>query len=180
MEPAVGVEPTTRSLQNCCSATELSWLRTPKNAPFRPVGLTPSLRSGFRAFSRGPRSFDTPMLAPCGAPRFGLRVLYYLIFNNPKNASAFAKATAGQAVSPFEASAFALWATAGQARPDVPSRQQTCQAPVRHTADCAAIGVSRSRRSVVSPSGVSPAFSNITPQRAARNLARGRFSEKSA
>jgi hypothetical protein len=25
MEPAVGIEPTTRSLQNCCSTTELSW-----------------------------------------------------------------------------------------------------------------------------------------------------------
>jgi hypothetical protein len=27
MEPAVGIEPTTRSLQNCCSTTELSWLQ---------------------------------------------------------------------------------------------------------------------------------------------------------
>ena len=27
MEPAVGIEPTTRSLQNCCSTTELSWLK---------------------------------------------------------------------------------------------------------------------------------------------------------
>jgi hypothetical protein len=27
LEPAVGIEPTTRSLQNCCSTTELSWHR---------------------------------------------------------------------------------------------------------------------------------------------------------
>ena len=28
VEPAVGIEPTTRSLQNCCSTTELSWHRS--------------------------------------------------------------------------------------------------------------------------------------------------------
>jgi hypothetical protein len=103
------------------------------------VALTPSLRSGFRAFSRGPRSFDSPMLAAVAAPRFGLRVLYYLILTLPKKCG----------VSPFEASASALRATAGQARTDVSSRPQTCQAPARHTADCAAIGVSRSRRSAI-------------------------------
>ena len=27
MEPVVGFEPTTRSLQNCCSTTELNWLK---------------------------------------------------------------------------------------------------------------------------------------------------------
>ena len=84
MEPAVGIEPTTRSLQNCCSATELSRLGTPKNAAFRRLRLTPSPEGfGFHRIFAGTPLFDSPMLAPFGAPRFGLRELSFVLI--PKN-----------------------------------------------------------------------------------------------
>ena len=165
MEPAVGVEPTTRSLQNCCSATELSWHRTPKNAAFRRLRLTPSLSLGFhRIFAGTPRSGASVRLRrthPCAYCLFD--------FNNPKNAAfrhlrlpPSPRLRRDKHISTFH----------HVSRPAKPPRATP---PIAN-----AIGVSRSRRSAVSPSGVSPAFLNITPRRSARNLRRGRFSEKSA
>ena len=90
MEPAVGVEPTTRSLQNCCSATELSWHISPKNAAFRRLRLTPSPEGfGFHRIFAGTPLFNTPMLAPFGAPRFGFRELYFC-FSEPQKMRRFA------------------------------------------------------------------------------------------
>ena len=49
---------------------------TPKNAAFRRLRLTPSPDGfGFHRIFAGAPLFDTPMLAPYGAPRFGLREL---------------------------------------------------------------------------------------------------------
>ena len=60
MEPAAGLEPATRSLQNCCSTTELSWPIGLPSASFtegQPVSSSrPWLRSGKKAEPRIPHN----------------------------------------------------------------------------------------------------------------------------
>ena len=87
MEPAVGIEPTTSSLQNCRSATELSRPETPKNVAVRAMALPPSPALGFHHIFAGTPRFVLSNARRSAAPRFGTARMVVIVFDfqNPKN-----------------------------------------------------------------------------------------------